>query len=99
MEIGIFAKTFPEIGAEPVLAAVRNAGYASAQFNMACLGLPSMPDAIDDATAASVGQAARQTGVSIAAVSGTYNMIHPDPAVRRDGLARLKVLIAAARAM
>jgi sugar phosphate isomerase/epimerase len=99
MQIGIFAKTFPEIGAGPVLAAVRNAGYAATQFNMSCLCLPSMPDTIDGAMAASVAQASWSTGVSVAAVSGTYNMIHPDPAARQDGLARLKVLIAAARTM
>jgi sugar phosphate isomerase/epimerase len=99
MQIGIFAKTFPEIGAEPVLAAVRDAGYAAAQFNMACLGLPSMPEAIDHAVAASVADASHKTGVTIAAVSGTYNMIHPDPGVRQERLARLQVLIAAARTM
>jgi sugar phosphate isomerase/epimerase len=33
--------------------------------------------------------------VAIAAVSGTYNMIHPDPQVRAAGHARLEVLAAA----
>ena len=37
------------------------------------------------------------TGVAIAAVSGTYNMIHPDPEVRATGLRRLGVLIDHAR--
>ncbi|TJW40731.1 MAG: sugar phosphate isomerase/epimerase, partial [Mesorhizobium sp.] len=43
MQIGVFAKTFP--GSEPagVLAAVRDAGFAVTQFNLACAGLPSMP--------------------------------------------------------
>ena len=41
-----------------------------------------MPDAVPpDALAAS--RAARgATGVALVALSGTYNMIHPDPAVR-----------------
>ncbi|MDQ0474757.1 sugar phosphate isomerase/epimerase family protein [Labrys wisconsinensis] len=99
MQLGIFAKTFDAQGAVPVLRAVAEAGYATAQFNLACLGLPSMPDRIEPEVAASVGAAAGQTGVGIAAVSGTYNMIHPDPAVRRAGLARLEVLCAAASAM
>ena len=94
MQLGIFAKTFTAAGALPVLRAVADAGYAAAQFNMACLGLPSMPDSIEPDVARSVAEASSQTGVLIAAVSGTYNMIHPDRSVRVSGLARLEVLAA-----
>jgi sugar phosphate isomerase/epimerase len=94
MEIGIFAKTFDVMGARPVLAAAAQAGYSTVQFNMACLGLPSMPDRIAPDVADEVGTASRTAHVSIAAVSGTYNMIHPDKAVRAQGLARLEVLAA-----
>ncbi|MDR3493643.1 MAG: sugar phosphate isomerase/epimerase [Ancalomicrobiaceae bacterium] len=99
MQLGIFAKTFAGNDALTVLAAARGAGFATAQFNMACLGLTSMPEAITEAQAVSIAAAAAATGVSIAAVSGTYNMIHPDPTVRRTGLARLEVLAASAHAM
>ncbi|BCH08463.1 epimerase [Mesorhizobium sp. 131-3-5] len=94
MQLGIFAKTFAATGALPVLRAVADAGYAAAQFNMACLGLPSMPDSIDPDAARSIAEGSSKTGVSIAAVSGTYNMIHPDRSVRVSGLARLEVLAA-----
>jgi sugar phosphate isomerase/epimerase len=94
MQLGIFAKTFTATGALPVLRAVADAGYVAAQFNMACLGLPSMPDGIEPDAARSVATASGETGVSIAAVSGTYNMIHPDRSVRELGLARLEVLAA-----
>lgn len=94
MQLGIFAKTFTATGALPVLRAVADAGYKAAQFNMACLGLPSMPDGIEPDAARSVALAGRETGVSISAVSGTYNMIHPDRRVRESGLARLEVLAA-----
>jgi sugar phosphate isomerase/epimerase len=80
------------------LQASRDAGYATVQFNMACLGLPSMPDAIPHGAAESVAQAAGEIGVTIAALSGTYNMIHPDPAVRAAGLRRLEVLAASCSA-
>lgn len=99
MQLGIFAKTFPGTDAATVLAAVRRAGYATTQFNMACLGLPAMPDAIEPAVAASVAAAARAEGIGLCAVSGTYNMIHPDPAVRARGLARLEVLAASCAAL
>jgi len=99
MRLGIFAKTFP--GSDPltVLGAARNAGYACVQYNMACAGLPAMPDALTPADTGTVAAASAETGVAIAAVSGTYNMIHPDPAVRATGLRRLGVLIDAAAAM
>ena len=99
MQPGIFGKTFATTGALATLRAVAEAGYGAAQFNFASLGLPSMPDSIADTDAASVGAAARQTGVSIAAVSGTYNMIHPDRRVRAAGLRQLAELCRACPAM
>jgi len=99
MQVGIFAKTFPEIGAEQSLHAVADAGYQVAQFNLACLGLPSMPDVLDEKVAAQVGEAARRTSVGIAAISATYNMIHPDPVVRSQGLQRLEMIMQRCAAM
>ena len=97
--LGIFAKTFPGTTAEAVLVAARDAGYGCVQFNLACCGLPPMPDALPPGTAAAITAASTQTGVAIAALSGTYNMIHPDPAVRSQGLRRLALLLSEARAM
>jgi sugar phosphate isomerase/epimerase len=99
MQIGIFAKTFP--GTEPlgVLSAVRDSGYTCAQFNLACCGLPSMPDTVSKETIAAIGAAVEATGISLAALSGTYNMAHPDIAVRRSGLAQLAVIIETAAAL
>jgi sugar phosphate isomerase/epimerase len=99
IEVGIFAKTFPGTDPFAVFAAARGAGYRVVQYNMACSGLPSMPDAISSETAEAVAAAANEAGVSIAAVSSTYNMIHPDSAVRERGLESLGVIAAAAHAM
>ena len=96
MQLGIFAKTFP--GAEPgaVLKAVAATGFSATQYNMACSGLPSMPDAVPDRVTAAVAAAAVRHDVEIVALSGTYNMIHPDLSVRARGHERLEVLAAAA---
>lgn len=99
MQLGIFAKTFPGNTPSAVLQAVRAAGYRSAQYNMACSGLAAMPDAIPEGIAEAVADAARVSGVRLAAVSATYNMIHPDPAVRLRGHASLRVIAGAARAL
>ena len=99
MQLGIFAKTFEGVTPLDSLSQASGAGYRCVQYNMACSGLAAMPDTIsvDDATA--VALAARTNGMQIAAVSGTYNMIHPDTAVRERGHARLAVLASRCKAM
>ncbi|MGB5560224.1 MAG: sugar phosphate isomerase/epimerase [Paracoccaceae bacterium] len=99
MRLGIFAKTFAGTDPATVLAAAKATGFATVQYNMACSGLTAMPEAITPAQQDAVAQASAASGVSIAAVSGTYNMIHPDPSVRATGLRRLKVLIGSAAGM
>ncbi len=58
-----------------------------------------MPDEIPAVIAQNVRESAANTGISIAALSGTYNMIHPDPTLRSKGHERLAKLAAATRAM
>jgi sugar phosphate isomerase/epimerase len=96
MQIGVFAKTFP--GSEPagVLAAVRDTGFAVTQFNLACAGLPSMPDEVPAEAIQAINEAVDASGVGLVALSGTYNMAHPDKQVRDNGLRRLAVVIEAA---
>ncbi len=100
MQLGIFAKTFPGIDPASVLAAVHEAGYATTQFNLACAGLPSMPgDKVPAEAISTIAKAAKTSGVSLSALSGTYNMAHPDPDHRADGLRRLGFVVKAAAAL
>jgi sugar phosphate isomerase/epimerase len=92
MKLGIFAKTFDGSDPETVLKAVAAAGFTCAQYNMACSGLPSMPEDISAAQARAVSDAANVAGVDVVAVSGTYNMIHPDRAIRAAGHRKLEVI-------
>jgi sugar phosphate isomerase/epimerase len=96
MQIGIFAKTFarPTLGA--TLDAVAAHGLHAVQFNLSCAGLPTLPDAIDEATCAAIREAHSVCGITMAALSGTFNMINPDRAQREAGLRRLDVLAGAA---
>jgi sugar phosphate isomerase/epimerase len=99
MQLGIFAKTFEGTNSAVVMTASKVAGFSTVQYNMACSGLSSMPEAISEAQAHDVAAAALASGISVCAVSGTYNMIHPDSAVREKGLARLEVLASRCHAM
>jgi sugar phosphate isomerase/epimerase len=96
---GIFAKTFAGSDPRAVLGAARRAGFRVVQYNMACSGLGALPERIGEEEAAAVREAAREAGVEIAAVSATYNMAHPDAGARRRGLAGLRAIAGAARAM
>jgi len=94
MQLGIFAKTFSRPAVEEVFAAVAQHQLRCVQFNFACAGLPSLPDEISSSVINCIRNAARQHRIEIAAVSGTFNMIHPDPEKRQDGLRRLEVIAA-----
>ncbi|GLV54640.1 epimerase [Dictyobacter sp. S3.2.2.5] len=95
MQLGIFAKTFARPSVEEVFDAVRAHGLRYVQFNLACAGVPSLPEEIVPSLSRRIREAAQSRDIEIAAVSGTYNMIHPDPAVRQQGLRRLRTLAAA----
>jgi len=99
MRLGIFAKTFDGKTPQSVLQQVAAAGFSATQYNMACSGLAAMPDGIEPAAASAVRQAAQALSMALTAVSGTYNMIHPDMAVREAGHARLEILAQSCAAM
>jgi sugar phosphate isomerase/epimerase len=82
-----------------VLAVVAAAGYETTQFNLACAGLASMPNVVPADAIANIRAASTSTGVSLGALSGTYNMAHLDPAVRDDGLRRLAVVLETAQTL
>src|SRR5947209_4532392 len=99
MRLGIFAKTFHRPMVEGVFDAVREHGLGCVQFNMSCAGLPTLPDDIAPSLITRIREASMSRGIKIAAVSGTYNMIHPDPKVRHAGLRRLRTLAEACHGM
>lgn len=99
MQVGIFAKTFAGTDPLKVLTAVRGSGYSATQFNLACCGLPSMPDAVEEDIIASIIAAGAESGVALVALSGTYNMAHPDHQVRDTGLRQLETVIKTASAL
>ena len=99
MEIGIFAKTFVRPTLEGVLDSVCEHGLNCLQFNMSCAGLSSFPDVIDPVISQKIHQETSRRHMEITAVSGTFNMIHPNTEERRLGLERLNTLAAACKDM
>lgn len=95
MEIGIMARTFVRPTLAETLDAVRAHGIEPVQFGLECAGLSPMPDRLDPGDCDRIRRELAARGVRMAAVSGTFNMIHPDPAQRSLGLRRLRELASA----
>ena len=96
MKIGIFAKTFSRPTIEGLFQAIVGYRINSVQFNLSCLGLETLPESVSTELVQKIAIAAEQEGVELAALSGTFNMAHPDPEVRGDGLEKFKILCAIA---
>jgi sugar phosphate isomerase/epimerase len=97
MHLGIFAKTFPRPTLEQTLDAVVDHGLWYVQFNMSCAGMPTLPVSIHENLCRSIAQALRDRGMTMAAISGTFNLCDPHEARLQDNLNRLEVLAAACR--
>jgi sugar phosphate isomerase/epimerase/pimeloyl-ACP methyl ester carboxylesterase len=94
MRLGIFCKTFARPDLPANLDAVRDCGLDCVQFNFSCAGLPSLPEKIDLRLFSAVACELARHRISVAAISGTFNMIDPDLAKRGEGLRRLNVIAA-----
>jgi sugar phosphate isomerase/epimerase len=77
MHLGIFAKTFVRPNLEETLDAVAHSGLTHVQFNMSCVGLPTLPERIPDELCERIAGAFRERGLTMAAVSGTFNLLRP----------------------
>jgi sugar phosphate isomerase/epimerase len=99
MRLGVFARTFPGASPDHVLGRAAAAGYEGVHYNMACSGLPSLPEEIPDTVVAALRAAVASTRMALYGVSATYNMIHPDPVVRARGRESLRVIASRAGSM
>jgi sugar phosphate isomerase/epimerase len=99
MHVGIFESVFNRPTLSEQFNAVAAAGFASVQFHYASAGLESEPTVIPDRVAKHVRRDADESGIRIAAVSGAFNMIHPEPAVREHGLTSLEAIAATCDAL
>ncbi|HCL27096.1 MAG TPA: sugar phosphate isomerase/epimerase [Candidatus Latescibacteria bacterium] len=90
MKLGIFNKVFERHTIEANLDAVVANELASIQLNLETLGGESMPADLPEALCTQVRSALAERGIELAAVSGTWNVLHPTEGPA--GLARLRVL-------
>jgi sugar phosphate isomerase/epimerase len=69
--------------------AVQSDGLVAVQLSLANAGLEPLPDNLDRDTARRIGDVFREREITVAAVSGTFNAVHPDRRLREDGIRRV----------
>jgi sugar phosphate isomerase/epimerase len=99
MQLGIFAYTFVRPTVEEVFDCIRAYGLAHTEWSFRALGMPEVPDRIDEALAHRVRTAAAERGITVDSVGGYTNIVHPDPQRRQAEMTRLLTLIRAARSL
>jgi len=82
MEIGIFSRTFSSDTLGGLLDAIASHGVSQVHFNMKGAGVPNLPEEIDAKLCTGIRSAFAERGLIMCSLSGTYNMIHPDPRQR-----------------
>lgn len=96
-KLGIFAKTFARDNLAGILDAVVSHDLKVIHFNYSCVGLPSMPEEIKHETIHAIRKETESRGLTIAGVSGTFNIIDPDLKKRKKGMDSLKVIAASCK--
>jgi sugar phosphate isomerase/epimerase len=81
VDLGIFSRIYPP-GIDRSFPRIVRDGYQTVQFNFSSAGLPSLPKDLPEEIVKGVMASATRNGLTICALSGTYNMAHPD-VVRR----------------
>lgn len=92
MKIGIFAKTFRRQTIEELFQASASYGINFLQFNLSCVGLETLPANVSSDLVERISSSARRTNIKLSAISGTFNMAHPSPAIRTENTKRFEVL-------
>ena len=86
---------------------IRDLGFECVQFafssvseaGFAPTGQLELPGEIAPAALSAVARASEKTGLPVEVINATFNMAHPDPEVRAEGLKRLAVHAEAAKAL
>ncbi len=96
---GIFETVYQRATLREQFGALKADGFDSVQFDWESAGVDPWQHPIDAGKVESVRLDAEETGVVIPAISGTYNMAHPDEALRQTGHAGLVRVIESAPAL
>lgn len=92
IEVGIFAKIFQRPTLAETLDAVQILRVRSVQFNMARAGLTTLPSHSDPTLCEEICREFQQRGLTMTAISGTFNIIDPNRQHRLANIGRFRLL-------
>ena len=110
MKTGVCTTDFekqPLREADCLFSDIRSIGFECVQFAFSSVteadfiptGQLELPGTISPETFSAVAQASEKYDLPVGVINATFNMAHPDPAVRDEGLIRLGVHLDAAKAL
>ena len=99
MTPGVFARTYAATCPGDLFARIRADGFSAVQFNLSCAGLAALPETLPPGLGKRIADEAKRVGLTLCALSGTYNMAHPDPVQRQRDRAGFTNVMRAAREM
>ncbi|HVN05772.1 MAG TPA: sugar phosphate isomerase/epimerase [Bryobacteraceae bacterium] len=99
MHLGIITKTYTRPSLSETLDAVVSQGIRHVQLNLLSASLPTIPAALTAAQCEEIRRALDGRRIIHAALSATFNIIHPDPRVRAAAFDGFAVLARSARSL
>ena len=93
MHIGIMSGHFRRATLGEALDAILGHGIRHLQFNLGSAHLDGPPGEQEESVYAGIRGEVEQRGMTIAALGGPVNMVHPDPVKRQEGIERMETLI------
>lgn len=96
IQVGIFTGYFP-YGLQEVISRIKGNGFNTVQLDLDFRDMDMSTEALNDKAAKKIRDAFRDANLPICCVSGYTNLVHPDPAVRKGNLDRLRKIISFAR--
>jgi sugar phosphate isomerase/epimerase len=104
VQLGVFSRTYRSngngpVGVDKIFSRIAQDGFQAVQFNFSSAGLAALPKDSPEAAIKEVMATARQNGLTICALSGTYNMAHPDMARRQSDRIGFTNVVRAAQIM
>lgn len=92
IEIGVMAREIRRPTIAALLQEVHDLGFRQVQINLSVLGGPTLPLSIDRGQMLALRRMVDDFDLRIPALSGTFNMAHPDAKVRQLGVQGMAVL-------
>ena len=86
MKIGVFSKVYVRDSCEEAFSAIAADGIHDIQFNFETVGKEPLPEYVEEELLDEIGSCAERHHIRISALSGTFNMIDPDPARKEKAI-------------